>query len=79
MSFIQRELDRIGDALRPPQSGDQYYELYANASMGKLEPDGFKSPYGMLVPVMDTPEGSGDCQGGSGRSQFSGNPDHRAS
>jgi hypothetical protein len=59
MSFIQRELDLIGTALRQSQPGNDYDQLYAaqQALMWALEPDGFKSPYKMLAKTTDTPEG----------------------
>lgn len=61
MSFIQRELDRIGARLReadvPP---DQYERLYAaqQALAWVLEPEGVRAPY---ESVMSTPAGSADC------------------
>jgi hypothetical protein len=50
MSFIQRELDRIGNALRQTQPSPGYAELYAaqQALMWALEPNGFKPPYDMI-------------------------------
>lgn len=70
MSFVQRELDRIGDALRQPQPSNRYAELYAaqQALMWATDPTDFKAPYDMLV-VTSTPEDSGDCREESGRSQ----------
>lgn len=50
MSFIQRELDRIGDALRAePDAGDRE-QLYAaqQALAWALEPGGLSSPMQML-------------------------------
>ena len=69
MSFVQRELDRIGEALTQPQSDNRYMELYAaqQALKWAVEPTDFKSPYDMLVT--STPAGSEDCQGESGHSQ----------
>jgi len=60
MSFIQRELIRIEAALRQPQSGDRYVELYAaqQALAWVLEPGGFASPCTMIT---GTPEDSRDC------------------
>jgi hypothetical protein len=81
MSFIQRELDRIGNALRQTQPGSKYAELYAaqQALMWTLEPDGFKSPYDMLVPAKDTLEDLGGCPVGSGQSASSDILDPRVS
>jgi hypothetical protein len=60
MSFIQRELDRIGEALRQPQPGNRYAELYAaqQALARASEPTGFASPYKLIT---GTREGSTDC------------------
>lgn len=60
MSFIQRELDRIGDALRADLAGNRYAQLYAaqQALAWAMEPDGFAAPSVML---MGTPAGSEDC------------------
>jgi hypothetical protein len=51
IGFVQRELDRVGSALRQPQSESNYAELYAvqQALLWVLEPTGFKSPYDMLL------------------------------
>ncbi len=78
MSFIQREIDRIGAALRQPQSGKEYAELYAaqQALVWALEPDGFKPPYDMVVSA-NTLEGSEDCPAGTGHSVSSDSRDHR--
>jgi hypothetical protein len=79
MSFIQRELERIGSELTTSQSA-RYAELYAaqQALVWALEPTGFKSPYDMLVQIKDTQEGSKDCPEGSDRFAFLNNPDLRA-
>lgn len=71
MSFIQRELERIGDALRDPQPSNRYAELYAaqQALVWALEPEGYKSPYNMLVDPIDTQEDSASCPAGNGHSQ----------
>lgn len=81
MSFVQRELDRIGNALRQAQPDNRYDELYATqqALLWALEPGSFKSPYDMLVAAKSTQEDLGGCPEGSGRSRSSGIPDHRAS
>ncbi|HEU4662129.1 MAG TPA: hypothetical protein VFS63_15870 [Pseudolabrys sp.] len=64
MSFIQREIDRIGEALRHPQSGSHYAELYAaqQALAWASEPTGFASPF---VMIMGIPEGLKDCPSAS--------------
>lgn len=56
MSFMQRELDRITEALREPSNGERHAELYAaqQALSWALEPIGFKAPF---VAIMGTQEG----------------------
>jgi len=51
MSFIQRELDRIGEALRQPQSGNHYAELHAaqQALAWATDPSGFASPFSSIT------------------------------
>jgi hypothetical protein len=51
MSFVQRELDRIGIALQQSQPNNRYAELYAaqQALMRVTDPTDFKTPYDMLV------------------------------
>jgi len=68
MSFVQRELDRIGDVLERPQC-NRYAELYAvqQALMWALEPSTYKSPFEMLVT--STPATSEDYPEGSDHSQ----------
>jgi hypothetical protein len=80
MSFIQRELDRIGAALTQPQPGPEYAELYAaqQALVWALEPTGFKAPYDAIVRASIL-GGSEDCQEGNGLTASSGTPDHRGS
>ena len=60
MSFIQRELERLGVALRDPRSSDRYDALYTaqQALSWALDPEGFKSPY---VQAMGIQEGSVGC------------------
>ena len=55
MSFIQRELDRIGNAIRQSNPVPHYDELYAaqQALMWALDPSSYKSPYDLLVPISD--------------------------
>lgn len=79
MMFIQRELDRIGAALTQPQPGPHYAELYAaqQALLWAQEPEGFKSPYAMLV--MDTLGDSGDCPARTDHSPSSDSHVHRGS
>ena len=57
MRFIQRELDRIGEALRQPNPASRYDELYAaqQALLWALEPETFKAPYDLLASITDTP------------------------
>lgn len=72
MGLIERELERIGEALRerrqslPPDGGESalsgdYRELYAapQALSWALEPSGFKSPCDAIV--RGTQADSGDC------------------
>lgn len=68
MSFVQRELDRIGAALEQPQC-NRYAELYAaqQALMWAIEPDTYKSPFAMLVT--STPVVSEGCPEGSDHSR----------
>lgn len=68
MSFIKRELARIGTALRDPGHAGRYAELYAaqQALSWASDPDAFRSPYDMLMgnrtmPTADIPAGSEDC------------------
>lgn len=60
MSFIQRELDQIGVALRKTQEVGAYDRLYAaqQALSWALDPSGFKAPY---AAIMGTLEGLEDC------------------
>jgi hypothetical protein len=79
LSFVQREVARIGEALRQPQSGAKYAELYAaqQALMWALEPNGSKSPFDMLSNITDTPEDLGGYPGETGHSASSSILDHR--
>ncbi len=60
MSFIQREIDRIGNAIQQSNPVPRYSELYASqqALMWVIDPESFKSPFDMLATPTDTPEGS---------------------
>lgn len=51
MSFIQRELDRIGEALRADPGAPNYDRLYAaqQALAWVLEPEGFMPPLQMVA------------------------------
>jgi hypothetical protein len=62
MSFVQRELDQIGRALRVPQTPDNYARLYAaqQALAWAMEPNGFASPTAS-IGIRDIPGGSEDC------------------
>jgi hypothetical protein len=71
MSFVQRELDRIGARLRESDiSPEQYERLYAaqQALAWSLEPSGFRSPYdAVTAPFADNPRDGADCSQGAGR------------
>lgn len=60
MSFIQRELDRIGEALRTDPDAADYDRLYAaqQALSWASDPQGFKSPF---AAIKGTQEGAEDC------------------
>ena len=60
MSFMQRELDRIRQALLTERAGETYDRLYAaqQALAWASDPTGFRSP---LNSIMGTQEGSEDC------------------
>ena len=62
MSFIQRELDRIGEALRNNPDANDYDQLYAaqQALAWATDPDGFAAP---MKQIRGTQEGSEDCSG----------------
>lgn len=77
MSFIQREIERVGNALTSAQPDNRYAELYAvqQALVWALEPVVFKSPYDMIA-ASDTLEGLRDCPEGNDRFQSSSNRDH---
>jgi hypothetical protein len=81
MSFVQRELDRIGEAIRHSNPVPRYDELYAaqQALLWALEPETYKAPYDMLASTNDSPQGSEGCLGESGRSASSNNLGHRGS
>jgi hypothetical protein len=82
MSLIQREIDRIGETIRHSDPVPHYDELYAaqQALLWALEPETFKAPYDLLVPVSgDIPQGSEDCLGENDHSPSSSNPDCRVS
>jgi hypothetical protein len=76
MSFIQRELDRIGHAIRQAKPAPHYDELYSvqQALLWALDPNSYKSPYDFLVPVSDTPQDSEDCPAGNDHFGFLGSP-----
>ncbi len=60
MSFLQRELDRIREALLSERDGEIYDRLYAaqQALAWSSDPTGFRSP---LNSIMGIQEGSVDC------------------
>ena len=59
MSFVNRELDKLGHALRNAPDG-RYNEIYAaqQALKWATDPKAYRSPVAMLT---DTQEGSIDC------------------
>ena len=59
MSFLQREIERLRQALQDPNS-NRYAELYAaqQALSWAIEPDGFKSPHKMITGIQKNSE---DC------------------
>jgi hypothetical protein len=76
MSFIQRELDSLVDALRVPQTPDNYAKLYAaqQALAWAMEPEGFASPLVAIArssaePVMGIQEDSEGCSRPPGQPQ----------
>jgi hypothetical protein len=60
MSFIQRELDKIGEALRASPEANDYDLLYAaqQALAWATDPEGFASP---MKHIRGTQEGSEGC------------------
>jgi hypothetical protein len=68
MSFIQRELDRIGNALQRSDPVPQRDELYAaqQALIWATDPSWYKSPFDMLASNIRTD--SADCLVGSDHS-----------
>lgn len=60
MSFIQRELDRIGEALRADPQSNDYDRLYAaqQALAWATDPSNYASP---MKHIRGTQEGSEDC------------------
>jgi hypothetical protein len=60
MSFLQREYDRINDALRDQENANKYDLLYAaqQAIAWASDPEAYKSPLNLIT---DTPANSEDC------------------
>lgn len=60
MSFIERELVRIGSALRDSQYEEHRDALYAaqQALSWAQDPNSLRTPYGMIMGIQ---EGSEDC------------------
>jgi len=60
MSFLHRELDRLGSALRDQKNANKYALLYAaqQAIAWASDPDAYKSPIALIT---DTPASSKDC------------------
>lgn len=68
MGFIEKELNRISDAIHNPMSTDQYRALYAaqQALAWASDPEGYASPYetvlnGKIQPLTGTQGDSEDC------------------
>ena len=63
MSFIQRELDRIGEALRADPQSNDYDRLYAvqQALAWATDPSNYASP---MKHIRGIQEGSEDCSAG---------------
>jgi hypothetical protein len=64
MSFIQRELDRIGAALRADPQGNDYDRLYAaqQALVWATDPENYASPMKHIRGIQEGSEGcSADC------------------
>lgn len=61
MGFVQREIDRLNAEIAKVSDGNRQAELYAaqQALSWALDPDGFRSPYDMLMGI---PVNSEDCQ-----------------
>ena len=60
MSFLQREYDRIGEALRDQKNANKHDLLYAaqQAIAWASDPEAYKSP---LTLITSTPADSEDC------------------
>jgi hypothetical protein len=60
LSFVQRELDRIGKAIREETDPDRRREFYVarQALSWATEPTGFKSPFAMIAGTKEAPYGS---------------------
>ncbi len=63
--FVRRELNKIEAALHKPQQEERYRQLYAaqQALAWSLEPDGFASPYDVILSgrITGTQADSTDC------------------
>jgi hypothetical protein len=64
MGFIERELEKVRDALAKQQAPEIYCQLYAvqQALIWALEPQGFAAPFetierGLVIPLRGTLEG----------------------
>jgi hypothetical protein len=66
MGMIQREIERIRNAMTATGDHPRHDELYAaqQALEWVLEPGGMKSPYAMITDNLEEPE---DCPAGNGR------------
>lgn len=82
MRLVEKELDRIGGALRQVNPVPQYDQLYAaqQALLWVLDPETYNAPFAMLMKISDdTRQGSADCQEENGRSPSSDSLGHRVS
>ncbi len=63
MSFIQRDLDRIGNALRDNPDANDYDRLYVaqQALAWATDPEGFKSPMGVIRGIQEAKEDYPSC------------------
>jgi hypothetical protein len=57
VGFVARELDRIADALRKPQSPERYSQLHAaqQALSFALDPEHFAAPVETILSATGTP------------------------
>lgn len=74
MGFVEREMDRLAEALREPQDGTTWRELHAaqQALEWSREPHGFAAPSTVLLghapDAMGSPAAPVDCSDEARRS-----------